>query len=194
MWLLPRLRYTLARRPYLYWLVVGTCAALIALRLQGVEAAAEHSAAAWGTTRAVWVNQGDTAPGGQLHPVLRHYPVAMVPSVALATPPRDGRAARAVADGQVLLAADVADGRTPPADWVVLAVPADHAPRLVPGDAVAVLHAGALTCDGVIDAAGSDRLEVAVPVACAGALSADIATVVVARHTAPTYGATDERP
>jgi tetratricopeptide (TPR) repeat protein len=29
---------------------------------------------------------------------------------------------------QVLLAADIAGRRTPPADWVVLAVPADHAP------------------------------------------------------------------
>jgi len=204
MWLLARLRYTLARRPYLYWLFAGTCALLIAARLHRVEAAAEHAAAGWGTSRVVWVNEGDAAPGSPLHPVLRHHPSATVPRTAVATVPAGARAARAIADGQVLLAADIAGGRTPPADWVVLAVPADHAPGAVPGDGVAVLHAGTLACDGTVmdrtgvDSAGQgthgDALEVAVPVACAAAVSADLSTVVVARRSSPTYGATDERP
>jgi hypothetical protein len=69
----------------------------------------------------------------------------------------------------------------------------------VAGDGVAVLHAGTFACDGTVTAgAGSggraDSVEVAMPVACAAAVSADLATVVVARRSAPTYGATDERP
>jgi hypothetical protein len=203
MWLLARLRFTLARRPYLYWLFAGTCAVLIATRLQRVEATAEHAAAEWGSSRVVWVNEGDTPAGALLHPVVRHHPTATVPTAAVATVPSGARAARAVADGQVLLAADIADGRTPPADWVVLAVPADHAPSAVPGDGVAVLHAGALACDGMVSsgagtgtgsASHGDDLDVAMPVACAAAISADLSTVVVARRSAPAYGAIDDRP
>jgi hypothetical protein len=204
MWMLARLRYTLARRPYLYWLFAGTCALLIATRLHRVEASAEHAAAAWGTSRTVWVNDGDAAPGAPLHPVLRRYPTAVVPRAAVATVQADVRAAHAVADGQVLVAADIAGARTPPADWVVLALPADHAPATVPGDSVAVLHAGAFACDGTVTvrtgtdhsgaASHSDALDVAMPVACAASVSADLSSVVVARRAAPTYGATDERP
>jgi len=195
MWLLARLRFTLARRPYLYWVFAGTCALLVALRLQSLEASAEHAAAAWGTSRTVWVNEGDAVAGAPLHPVLRHHPTATVPAAAVTTVPSGARAARPVVDGQVLLAADIAGRRTPPADWVVLAVPADHAPSAEPGDGVAVLHSGAFACDGtVIAGPHGDALEVAMPVACAATVSADLGTVVVARRAAPTYGATDERP
>jgi hypothetical protein len=194
MWLLPRLRYVFARHPSLHWLLAGCCAALIATRLHGIESAAHRSTAAWGTTRPVWVSDGDVAPGSPIHPVERRYPTAMVPTVALRSVPPDARAARAVARGQVLLPDDLAGGRTPPPDWVVLAVPAEHAPRFARGDGVAVLHTGVLACDGLVADPSGDRLEIAVPVPCAATVSAEISTVVVARHTAPTYRATDDRP
>jgi hypothetical protein len=199
MWLLARLRYTLARRPCLYWLFAGTCALLVAARLHGLEARAEHAEAGWGTSRVVWVNEGDTPAGEPLHPVQRRQPVATVPAAAVATVPRGARAARAVGDGQVLQTADLAGARTPPADWVVLAVPAEHAPSTGPGDGVAVLRGGAFACDGIVAGNGGanahgDSIEVAMPVGCAAAVSADVSAVVVARRSAPTYGATDERP
>jgi hypothetical protein len=194
MWLLPRLRYVFARRPYLYWLLAGCCAALIAARLEGIESAAHRSAAAWGTARPVWVSGGDAAPGDPIHPVQRRYPAAMVPAVALRSVPPDAHAARALVTGQVLLPDDLASGRTPPADWVVLAVPAEHAPRLVRGDGVAVLHTGALACDGLMSDPNGDQVEIAVPVACAATVSVEISTIVVARHTVPIYRASDDRP
>jgi hypothetical protein len=194
MWLLPRLRYLLARRPYLYWVVAGACAVLLAARLHGVETSAERSAAAWGTARVVWVNDGDTAAGATLHPVARRYPTAMVPRAALASVPPAARAARTVVDGQVLLAADVAGTRTPPIDWVALSIPRDHTPRLVPGDGVAVLQSGALACDGMMIDTQGEQVEIAVPVACAAAVSAELSAIVVARHATSTYGAADDRP
>jgi hypothetical protein len=194
MWLLPRLRFILGRRPYLYWLVAGCCAALVAARLHGVETAAQQRATAWGTARLVWVSDGEVAPGGAVHAVARRYPTAMVPNAAVRSVQPHPLAARAVAAGQVLVPADLAGGRTPPADWVVLAIPSEHAPRLVPGDGVAVLRAGAVACDGTAAAIGGDRVEIAVPVACAAAVGAEITTIVVARHTASAYRAPDERP
>jgi hypothetical protein len=194
MWLLPRLRFIFGRRPYLYWLLAGGCALLIAARLHGLETAAQRSAAAWGTARTVWVNVGDALPGSALHPVARHYPAAMLPGRALTSVPANARAARVVGDGQVLVAADLAGGDTPPADWVVVAVPIDHAPHLVPGDRVMLLHGEAPACDGISTDVRGERVEVAVPTTCAAAVSADISTIVVARHTVSTYGAPDDRP
>ena len=192
--LLARLRFIVARRPYLYWLVAGSCALLVAARVHGLETAAEHSAARWGATRTVWVSSGDVGAGGALNPIERHFPAAMVPTAAVATVPPHAHAARAVAAGQVLLAADLQGFRTPPVDWVALAMPAEHAPRLSAGDSVVVLRGGAAVCDGMAVEARGDRVEVAVPVSCAAAVSADISTLVVARRTTPTYGASDDRP
>ena len=182
--LLPRLRMLLARRPWLYWLVVGICALAVWLSVASAQAAVTKERAAWGTTRAVWVASGTIAAGDALHAAVLEYPSAMVPAGALSSLPPGALAARSVADGEVLVAEDLAvDGLVPPG-WVVFAVPLDGAPSMRLGDALTVFGSGQAWCDGIAAATNDTAIDVAVPDDCAGAVSAQLAlgAVTLARR------------
>lgn len=172
-WTVPaRIRVVFGRRPWLFWSVVLLAGLVVAVRVQSAEHAAATARRAWGSTRQVWVAEADTHPGEPLAAQARAYPAAMVPAGALASPPA-GRAAREVLSGEVLTALDVADDATPPADWVVLALPADRAPSLAAGDRAVLFGGGSRRCEGITVEA-TDVVEVAVPPDCAAAVTTDL--------------------
>ena len=187
--LLPRLRLLLARRPWLYWLVVGLCAGVVWLSVSAAADGVEAERARWGTTRRVWVTSGPVAPGAPLVAVARDYPQAMVPAAALTAAPA-GTAAHAMAAGEVVVQGDLAgDGGLAPADWLVVAVPAQGGPAVAANDSVAIFGSGQWWCDGVVAAVSDDavdgrNVEVAVPPDCAPSLSAQLAldAVTLARR------------
>ena len=188
--LLPRLRLLLARRPWLYWLVVGLCAAVVWLSVSAAADSVEAERARWGTTQRVWVTAAPVAAGAPVSSVAREYPQAMVPVAAVTAEPT-GVAAHALAAGEVVVAGDVAsdDDGLAPADWLVFAVPAEGGPSLIAADTVAIFGSGQWWCDGVVAAASDDAVdgrsvEVAVPPDCAPSLSAQLAlhAVTLARQ------------
>jgi hypothetical protein len=183
MWLLPRLRLVLARRPWLYWLVVALCAGIAWLQWSTVQDDAERARRSWGTSRTVLVAIESARAGEALRVELRAYPAAMVPSDAVVDIPAEVVAAREVAAGAMLVPSDLLGTDDIPADWVVVAVPADDAPSFSRGQHAAAFANGVRSCDGVVDAASVDHVEVAVPPTCAAGLTMDLleGAVVLAR-------------
>ena len=187
MWLLARLRLLLARRPWLYWLAVGLCAASAWLTIHGSQARVEAERSSWGSTITVWVAEGSTEAGASIRAAPHEYPAAVVPPSAITEAPT-GVARRSIAAGEILVEGDLAGDADPPTGWVVLAVAADLAPVLVPGDSVAVMGNGQRLCDGLVtavatEAPSGDGIEIAVPANCAGVTTTHLtaATVVLAR-------------
>ncbi len=181
---LPRLRLLFARRPWLYWLIVGTCAVAVWLSVASAQAQVTRERDSWGTTRTVWVASGPVAAGDVVLAAAADYPTAMVPPSAVSSLPADAVAARSITAGEVVVAADVAVDGLFPADWVVFAVPADGTPVLIAGDAVTVFGSGQLWCDGTAAAIGEVDVEIAVPTDCAASMSAQLAlgAITIARH------------
>lgn len=184
MWLLPRLRLALARRPWLYWLLVGAAAALTWWRVAALHDDAERARASWGTAVEVWVVAADTPHGQPVTANRRTLPAAAVPVTAVREFEPGAVAARDLVAGAVLLPTDLmGDAATPPG-WVVVAVGA-RAPHLVVGDMVTVFVGGRQVCDG--RAAGEvvdETVELALPSECAATLSVAASTseVVVGRR------------
>ena len=176
MLLLPRLRFALARRPWIYWLFVAACAALVWSTLASAQERLDKQRQQWGETRRVWVAAADTSAGDFVRVVARDYPVAMVPASAITDEPVDATATSAIAAGEVLVSADVSSNeRSLPADWVVFALATGGAPTLRRGDQVAIFGSGQRWCDGVVVALADDAIEVGVPPECADAVSAQAA-------------------
>lgn len=176
---LSRLRLALARRPWLYWVFVACCAALVWMMLTAKRAELDHERRRWGETRRVWIAKGNIAAGEQVRTIERDFPVAMVPASALDIEPTEGLlAATSIAAGEVLVASDIsADANSVlPSGWVVFAFSRDNTPGLRPGSAVAVFGSGQRWCDGLVIAVGDDDIDVGVPSTCADAVSAQVAS------------------
>ncbi|MCE9622777.1 MAG: hypothetical protein K8R99_10560 [Actinomycetia bacterium] len=187
MLLLPRLRFALARRPWLYWLFVTVCAAIVWSMVASAQTRLHEQRDQWGETRRVWVATVDVAPGDVIHAVGRDYPIAMVAPSAIDEAPVDAIATTLIAAGEVLVASDVAatSERTLPSDWVVFALGIEDSPALRPGNDVALFGSGQRWCEGVVVALGDESIEVGVPPECASAASAQIAAdaIVLAATT-----------
>lgn len=183
MHVLPRLRLELARRPWIYWLIVGLCALVVWSGITRAASAADAERRQWGQSRTVLVATVDVARGQTLRARRRQYPAAMVPVGAVASLPAAALAAHPIGAGEVIVRSDLAGGADPPADWVVFALPADGAPALLPGDAATVFGDGTRWCDGMVVTFAADRIDVAVPPTCAEHVSAQVAagTAVLAR-------------
>jgi hypothetical protein len=152
-------------------------------QLASTQAGAARARAEWGTARVVWVAARDAAPGDSVIADSRQYPVAMVPATALTTPPAQPVAARHIAAGTVLVAADLLDDTSVPLGWVVFGVATAGVPSLHAGQGVAIFAAGQRVCDGITSSDATELVEVAVPPDCAGPLSAHLleGSVVLAR-------------
>ncbi|MGB8860533.1 MAG: hypothetical protein WCC60_14835 [Ilumatobacteraceae bacterium] len=187
MHLLPRLRLLLARRPWIYWFLVGCCACVAWLAMASAADDAAQERSSWGTTRRVWVTHDVVTAGSRVDAVALDYPVAMVPAAALTAAP-DGVAAHSLAAGEVLVHGDIAgdDGLTPDG-WLVFAVPAEGGPALAAGDVVTVFGSGRQWCDGTVVGAsvGEGSAEVAVPPDCAASMSAQLALHAVTLARSP---------
>ncbi|MEQ1874769.1 MAG: SAF domain-containing protein [Ilumatobacteraceae bacterium] len=177
MLLLPRLRLALARRPWIYWLFVAGCVAIVWSTLTASQAELADQRRRWGETGRVWVAAVDIAPGDLVRGVARDYPLAMLPARAIDDEPMGVIATTAIAEGEVLVESDVdgTDDNLLPPDWVVFALDRDDTPALHPGSAVVVFGSGQRWCDGVVVAVNDEFLEIGVPPTCADAVSVQVA-------------------
>jgi hypothetical protein len=110
------LRRLLARRPWVYWLVVTSAALATAITVQHRVAAVDEARDAWGDARPVLVARTDTAAGGVLEVDVRELPSAVVPAAALDDPGAGPLIARQdVVAGEIVTARDVGRGGDGPA-------------------------------------------------------------------------------
>ena len=109
-----RARLVLARRPWVYWAVVATLAALAAAAVHGEMTSIAAERDRWGSTRTVLVARHRLEPGDPVAADLVDLPTAAVPDSALDTIPNGARVRQRVAAGEVLTGLDVT-GRSGPA-------------------------------------------------------------------------------
>ena len=102
-----RARLVLARRPWIYWAVVATLAALAAavVHAEMTSIAAERDS--WGSTRSVLVARQPLEPGDPIVAELASLPLAALPDDALAERPDDAVVRQRVAAGEVLTRLDI---------------------------------------------------------------------------------------
>ena len=170
MHLVARARHVVARRPWLYWLVVVALAGCGALITAGAVAGIDDARRAWGETRTVLVASTDLGPGDALagRTELRPRPVPMVPEDAIDRATPDAVARQHVAAGEVLVGVDVASGTLPaaliPDGWQGVPVAEAVPSGVAVGDRVAVASTGAvLAADGVVVGLTESGPIVAVP-------------------------------
>lgn len=185
-------RRLLARRPWIYWLVVSAAALTTAIAVQHRIAAVDEARRAWGDARQVLIARRDTRPGELLDVEIREVPVALIPTAAL-NDPTDGRliARQDVAAGQIVTAPDVGrDGADGPAallpdGWA--AVPIVESPPLGAAVGARVQIAGdgvVLATDAIVVGYHDDVTLIAVPAAvapmvAAGAQSGGVAVLLL---------------
>ena len=184
MWWLSRVRLVLARRPWLYWLIAGTFAALAALQVWAAHDDALRSRDSWGTTRQVWVVSADVAAGGAIVAERHEYPVAVLAGDVVDDLPIGAIAARPLARGSVLTADAMVGDQAIAPDWVVVALAAEHAPTLVDGDGVTLFAGGVRLCDGRVVGVTEASVEAGVPPECAAQVSTQLTAtdILLARH------------
>ena len=122
----PIVRRFLARRPWIYWLVVGALAAAVGLGVRAQLVALADARADWADRREVWVADGDHEPGDAAVASLVELPEAAIPPSVIDEMPDPSILRHPVAAGEVLVAGDFVSGRGPAAgaddDTVVVPV------------------------------------------------------------------------
>ncbi len=164
-----RVRLLLARRPWIYWLVVAALTAGVVSAVVRASMRIERERASWGSTITITVAGRDIAPGESVvaATVRRDYPEAMVPATAVVDLPPDAVALQRISAGEVLVAADLARGSGPaalvPEGWLAVHVNTTTAAFSV-GDSVAILADGQLIApDALVVGVDPDGPLVAVP-------------------------------
>ena len=182
-YVIPRLRLLLARRPWLYWSFVALCAIVVWSGVRSATAAALAQQHHWGESRPVLVVAAAIPAGQPIRASPRQYPLAMVPPSAVTSLPSPATAAQDLAPGEIVVATDVVGPHSLPRGWVVFGVPGTDRPTLVVGDHVALFGEGTRWCDGQVTGVAERAVDVAVPSTCADSVSARVAagSVVLAR-------------
>jgi hypothetical protein len=151
MQLTARMRFVLARRPWIYWTIVALLAAGAAAIVHAELTAIGERRDAWGTTRRVLVADGDLEPGAPFRVREVTLPAAAVPPSALDELPAHATLRQRVADGEVLVAVDVVRATGPAAradDGTVVVALVDPLMRGVrSGERVQVAAAGQVIAD-----------------------------------------------
>jgi hypothetical protein len=171
--ILPRVRMIVARHPWLYWLVVATLAAVVAMGATRAMAGVDAARRSWGTQRTVWTAAGEVEPGQPITAERREVPTAVVPSGAVETSPVGAVATQHIAAGQIVNDHDVTfDGPAGliPDDSVAFAVPESVAHFSV-GDHVNVYTTDRFISDGVVVDAGDSDVMVAIDTDAAPAMA-----------------------
>lgn len=104
-----RVRLVLARRPWLYWLIVGAIAAVPALAVRGHLARLDEARRSWEESRSVLVAAAPLGPGDPIRIRTVDVPVALLPDGALGEIPGGARLRQRVAGGEILTEVDIAD-------------------------------------------------------------------------------------
>jgi len=161
-----RLRRLLARRPWIYWVVVALVAIAVGGRVLSHVDAVDAERRSWGELAPVFVATSDIAPGESIVAERRELPEAMLPEQP--APAVDGSVARQwVSAGEVVAATDLAPTTGPlalvPTGW--LAVPVIESPTsgAAVGDRVRVVAEGVvLSEEGLVVGHSPDATLVAV--------------------------------
>jgi len=173
---LPRMRMLLARRPWLYWLVVAAVAAGIVISVMTAMGDVRRQQQAWGQATTVFVATRDIAVGEALAGavVARDVPVAIAPPSAVGAMPSAATATQRMAAGEIVVQSDLVSARGPlalaPSGWLVIDIPRSDDPLdttrtlFERGDAAVVLADGSIVAEHaiVVDVA-ADALAVALP-------------------------------
>ena len=186
-------RRLLARRPWIYWLVVLVIAVLAAGAVRQRVADIDEARRGWGETRSVLVAREDARPGQAIDAEVRDVPAVIVPLAALpGAAANDALIARqGVSTGEIITAADVGrrgyEGAAAllPDGWA--AVPIVESPPLgaAIGDRVRVVGDGiVLAPDAIVVDYHDDVTLIAVPVdlaptVAAGAESGGLAVLLL---------------
>jgi hypothetical protein len=165
-----RARLVLARRPWIYWVVVATLAIVAAVAVRGEMASIAAQRDAWGATRSVLVARHQLEPGDPIVADFATLPLAALPDDALIDEPNGGVVRQRVAAGEVLTQLDVSSRDGPAAfaepGSVVVAMSDPLARNVVVGldvqvtaDGLVVANAARVTgvVDDVIFVAVSER-------------------------------------
>ncbi len=154
-----RARLVLARRPWIYWVVVAALAAAVAFSVRSEMASIAAQRETWGSTRSVLVARHQLEPGDPITADLVSLPLAALPDDAL-TNVSDGVVRQRVAAGEVLTRLDVTSRPGPAAlaepGSVVVALSDPLARNVVVGLSVQVTADGLVVADvarvtGVVD-------------------------------------------
>lgn len=162
-----RVRRLLARRPWIYWLLVALVVTGLAVRVGAYVASVEAARHAWGSTSAVYVATADIEPGAPVAAERREVPAAMLP-VRPAAEIGGAVARQRISAGEIVTVADVVADSGPLAlvPPGFLAVPVIESPvsGAAVGDRVQVATDGVvLSADAIVVGHSPDATLVAVP-------------------------------
>jgi len=155
-----RARLVLARRPWIYWVVVAALAILAATTMRGEMASIAAEREGWGSTRTVLVASRQLEPGDPIAADLVELPLAALPVDAISELPESGAVRQRVATGEVLTQSDVTSRDGPAAlaeqGTVVVALSDPLARGVVVGLDVQVTADGLVVADaarvtGIVD-------------------------------------------
>jgi hypothetical protein len=183
--LLARIRLTMARHPWIYWVVVAVVAGAVATGTARAMAGVDAQRRSWGQQATVWVASAAIEPGQPIRSDRRQVPRAVVPTGAIKVAPEDVVARQRIANGEIITDLDVAapgPAGLIPDGWVAFAVPVPVA-HLDSGDHVRVYAADQFVAAGVVVDDGDSESMVAIPVEAAPvmatALLADTVTIAL---------------
>lgn len=174
-------RRLLARRPWIYWLIVIVAAVACGAEVRQRVSAIDDARDAWGDSHEVLVARHDTRPGELLDVDVQRVPIAIVPGAALNQDAGDGPliARQDVSAGEIVTTTDVGragrdgPGALLPDGWA--AVPVIESPPLgaAIGARVRIVSDGiVLAPDAIVVGYHDDVTVIAVP--------ADVAPMVAA--------------
>ncbi len=186
MHVLARIRLTMARHPWVYWVAIAMLAGAVALGTARAMAGVDAQRRSWGQQATVWVASQAIEPGQPIRSKSRQVPRATVPSGAVEVAPDNSVARQRIGAGEIVVDIDVSapgPAGLVPDGWVAFAVPAPVAQWSI-GDHVRVYAADQFVDAGVVVGGGDSGSMVAIPVdaapAMATALLADTVTIALA--------------
>ena len=149
-----RVRHVLARRPWIYWVVVATLAGLAAMTVHGEMNSIATERGRWGTARTVMVASRFHEPGDPVVAAPEAVPLAALPDEALTEIPQGAVVRQRVAAGEVLTELDVSSRPGPAAlaeaGTVVVALSDPLARDVAAGLAVQVSADGVVVADSAV--------------------------------------------
>lgn len=176
-----RVRWELARRPWIYWSLVAAVAVVAAVSVSSAQHRADTERERWGTTTPVMVATRELGPGDPAVGLeRRHHPIALVPDGAVDEVPHDVTVRRTVRVGQTVTADDLTPGTGPialvPAGHLLVAVTERIDSGVGTGDTVSVVTDGVVLAErSLVVGRGPDGPLLAVPVDRAPAVAAGAA-------------------
>jgi len=174
---MPRLRMLLARRPWIYWMVVAGVAGGVALPVATALADVRRERDSWGATKTVFVATRAIDAGSLIATSVesRKVPVAVVPDNAARELTDDAIATQRIGRGEMVVDIDVSPAPGPlallPAGWLAITIDGPVNDTFAVGQPARVLAGGeTVTPDAVVIRVLADGVVVGVP--------ADVAAIV----------------